>query len=321
MSASVAVVGSYVQDLAFRVSQFAQPGETRIGDFFTGPGGKGSNQAVACHRQGVPTVFIGAIAEDIFGVGYRSWSEQQQLPVKLQYVDSQRTGAASIVVNQKGENQIIVALGANDYLSPHFVKEALQLLPDLQIVLTQAECKLAATQAALEYARVNKLYSIFNPAPIHEDLTLELIQLANCITPNETECQFLLSNFASKKCSFSQPGPSDDEVRDCAECLGLSNLIITLGSQGSVLYSNQSKTAGKSDVVRFSAFPVHAIDTTGAGDAFNGGLAAGLVRFAGDMNRAIRYATVVAALSTERQGTAPAMPTSAHVNQYSSFFS
>jgi ribokinase len=321
MSASVAVVGSFVQDLAFRVNQFAQPGETRIGEFFTGPGGKGSNQAVACHRQGIKTIFIGAVAEDIFGTGYRSWSLQEEMPVSLESVDNKPTGAASIVVNLKGENQIIVALGANDSLSPEHVENTLSAQRKLEVVVTQAECNLSATRAALAYAKREQLYSIFNPAPINDQISLDLIQLASCITQNETECQFLLSKFAGKEQRFSSLEPTDDEVRQCTESLGLSTLLLTLGSKGSIFYC-KSKAANLSDqVLRFPALLVDAIDTTGAGDAFNGGFAAGLVEFAGNFERAIKYATVVAALSTEKHGTAPAMPSKDQVCKYSSFYS
>ncbi len=111
----VVVVGSYVQDLAFNTPVFPSPGESRIGTFRTGPGGKGFNQAVACNRLGVSTLFIGAIGDDIFGAGVRDFISNEGMLAELQVCADHPTAAASIVVNEDAQNLIVVALGANDY--------------------------------------------------------------------------------------------------------------------------------------------------------------------------------------------------------------
>jgi len=322
----IAVIGSFVQDLAFRVSAFPAPGETRIGTFFTGPGGKGSNQAVAAHRQGVPTIFVGAIGNDIFGASYRDWSEQEGLATALLVLDGASTGAASIVVNDQAENSIVVALGANDALSPEHVTSTLSAHPEISVLLLQAESSLKSAEEALHYARTQGLFSIFNPAPINPDISPELVAFADCITPNETECAFLLEKFTGQPCPTGVALLSDDELRTACEHLPCSTILITVGSQGSILYQRRVapgavRSITQGEVLRIPSMPATPVDTTGAGDAFNGGLAAGIVKFQGDLIQAVRYATVVAGLSTERSGTAAAMPSAEEVARFSQFYS
>jgi ribokinase len=326
MSNHVAVIGSFVQDLAFKVETFPATGETRIGTFFTGPGGKGSNQAVACHRQGVATTFIGAIGEDLLGAGYREWSTKEGLSTQLLVVPTLPTGAASIVVNKMAENAIVVALGANDALTPEHVLQAMRKEPALKVALLQAESNLEAAHAALSHARERGLFSILNPAPINPDVTQNLLSLADCITPNETECAYLLHKFAGTPAGTDVTTLSDADLRSVCDKFPSPTVLITVGSQGSILYQRDVPPSWLSGVekgtfVRIPALKVNPIDTTGAGDAFNGGLAAGLIRFNGDIIRAIRYATVVAGLSTERPGTAPAMPSRREVEAHAEFYS
>jgi ribokinase len=325
MSSRVAVVGSFVQDLAFKVENFPATGETRIGTFLTGPGGKGSNQAVACHRQGVGTTFIGAIGEDLLGAGYKEWSLREGLCTQLLVVPSLPTGAASIVVNQKAENAIVVALGANGALTPEHVLQALDREPDLQVALLQAESNLDAAHAALSHARERGLFAILNPAPINPGVTRDLLSLADCITPNETECAYLLQKFAGTPAGIDVTTLADNDLRALCNEFPSPTVLITIGSQGSILYQRDVpppwlRGVEKGTFVRIPALQVKPIDTTGAGDAYNGGFAAGLIHFNGDIIRAIRYATVVAGLSTERPGTAPAMPSRKEVEAHAEFY-
>jgi ribokinase len=326
MSNTVAVIGSFVQDLAFKVETFPATGETRIGTFLTGPGGKGSNQAVACHRQEVATTFIGAIGDDLLGAGYAKWSKEEGLATHLLVVPTQPTGAASIVVNKKAENAIVVALGANDALTPEHVLQALKKESKLKLALLQAESNLDAAHTALSHARERGLFSILNPAPINPDVTLELLSLADCITPNETECSYLLSKFAGAAQGTDVLQLSDADLRSLCDRFPSPTVLITVGSQGSILYQRDVPSpwlrgVQKGTFARIPALAVKPVDTTGAGDAFNGGLAAGLIHFDGDILRAIRYATVVAGLSTERPGTAPAMPSRKEVEVHAEFYS
>jgi len=154
---------------------------------------------------------------------------------------------------------------------------------------------------------------------------LQLLELADYITPNETECAFLLKHLATIDCREDFTKLSDDSIREIASHLPSPALLVTLGASGSILYQREEPRAGisgvaKGEVIRTPALAVKPIDTTGAGDAFNGGLAAGLVKFQGNLPQAIRYATVVAGLSTEKMGTAPAMPTASEVSQHEKFY-
>ncbi len=324
--ARVAVIGSFVQDLAFKAPLFPSPGETRIGHFFTGPGGKGSNQAVASHRQGIATIFIGAIGEDLFGDGYLLWTQKEGLPVDLLRTKTP-TGAASIVINANAENLIVVALGANDDLTPEHVLSALKRETNLSVVLLQAESNISAAMASLAYAKSSGLISIFNPAPINPGVTSDLLALADIITPNETEAAFLAEHIAEAEGGTDVTALDDESIASLCSQFPSDATIITLGSQGSLLYQRKAPRAGlrgcaQGHVARVPALSgVTPVDTTGAGDAFNGGLAAGLVEFQGDLMRAMKYASVVAGLSTQREGTAPAMPTRAEVQRYAEFFS
>lgn len=325
MAHKLAVIGSFVQDLAFTVGNFPAPGQTIIGGFFTGPGGKGSNQAVAAHRQKVETVFIGCVGDDIFATGYREWCAQELLPTKLQTAPGVPTGAASIVINKRAENAIVVALGANDALTPAHVLSVLQQERSLSVVLLQAESNLTAAHAALSHARAHTITSILNPAPINPDISTELVGLADYITPNETETSFLLKHLAGVSCNEDFLKLSDDSLREICAHLPAPAVLMTLGEGGSILYQREAPRAGLTginagDILRTPTIAVKPVDTTGAGDAFNGGLAAGLVKFEGNLPRAIRYATVVAGLSTEKMGTAPAMPTAAEVARHETFY-
>jgi len=325
MPARLAVIGSFVQDLAFTVGSFPAPGQTIIGNFFTGPGGKGSNQAVAAHRQNIPSLFVGCVGDDLFADGYREWCDREGLPIQLLTAPGTPSGAASIVINEKAENAIVVALGANDELTSEHVLSVLERESQLSVILLQAESNLHAADSALSYAQKKGITSILNPAPINPGLTPSLLSLANYITPNETELSFLLEHLAGITCNEDLAKLSDQSIREVCDHLPNTSVLMTLGSHGSILYQREELPPGisgvtKGEVLRTPAIQVQPIDTTGAGDAFNGGLAAGLVKFHGNLPQAIRYATVVAGLSTEKMGTAPAMPFEHEVSKHQSFY-
>jgi ribokinase len=230
------------------------------------------------------------------------------------------------VINARAENAIVVALGANDALTPEHVIAALSKESNLSVVLLQAESSLVAAESALTYARAHGVFSLFNPAPINDGVSASLLSLADCVTPNETEAAFLLDRVYNAPCRDDLATLDDETLKQACSSINAPSILITLGSKGSVLYQREAPHARISGVsqgalLRTPALQVTPIDTTGAGDAFNGGLAAGLVLFGGDLPRAIRYATVVAGLSVERLGTAPAMPTADEVKRFSSFYS
>jgi len=307
----VVVVGSYVQDHAWLTTQFPAVGESRIGTFSTGAGGKGFNQAIACHRQGASTLFIGAIGDDHLGQNAQNFAKQEQLPCAWDIHPERSTAASTITVSIKGENLIVVSLGANSALSTDFLQNHQESFSQAKIILTQLECNLDATRKALSYGRATGATTILNTAPINENLTTNLLELADIITPNETEFAFLLQHLLGVKVTENYWEKDDATLHDLCRRTNVPTVIITLGDKGCFV-SHASENIWKDELVyyRVPTEQVATLDTTGAGDAFSGGLAAGLIHFAGQpFSQAVHHANRVAALSTEIRGTAPAMPT------------
>ena len=200
MTAEVVVIGSYVQDQAWFVERFPRPGETlRANRYNTGPGGKGFNQAIACARQGVAAAFVGAIGDDTFGAFARKFAQDENLPACWQLRDDQPTATSSITVNAQGENQIAMTFGANEHLDPGFVRAQSELFASAKILLLQLENNLDAIDAALEMGKQHQLTSVLNPAPVHRDLSAQMLHGADIITPNETEFSLLLGRFTHEQ--------------------------------------------------------------------------------------------------------------------------
>ena len=311
MSNDVIVFGSYVQDHAWHVDHFAAPGETRRAyAFSTGPGGKGFNQAVACHRQGVATVFMGAIGHDPLGEVAQRFAAAEGLPCRWLIRHDRPTAASSIVVDSRGENQIAVALGANEFFDPAFVRDAEPEFVGAKVLLVQLENNLDAVIAALRMAKRHQLLRILNPAPVHPKLERDLLADIEIATPNETEFAQLLRRMSGVKVDAAGlAGTADERLHQYARELEVSSVVITLGSSGCFVSHGEHARGDSQPYYRVPAESVKVRDTTGAGDAFSGGLAAGLVLFPdAPFRHAVQFATRVAALSTEEVGTAPAMP-------------
>lgn len=302
----VTVVGSFNQDLTFFSDSFPAPGETRIGHFQAGPGGKGFNQAVACQRAGARVVFVGAVGKDSFADDMQTFAASEGLNLELEICDHEPTGAAGIVVNKQAENLIVVALGANNQLSRQHVLKVLPQLTTSKVLLCQVESNLDATLAALSFGQQRNIVTVLNPAPINDGLSLELLSHADILTPNETEFVFLMQHV------FGQSVPEDfwqypdEQLHEYCKQVPVATVILTLGKQG--CFVSQNPSSGQAGYFRVPAITVDTVDTTGAGDAFNGGLATGLVRYNQDLHKAVEFASVVAGLSTTKIGTAPAMP-------------
>lgn len=307
----VIVVGSYVQDHAWTTTQFPAVGESRIGIFSTGPGGKGFNQAIACHRQDVSTLFIGAIGADHLGQNAQSFSEQEGLSCLWEVYPEVSTAASTITINSKGENLIVVALAANAALSTEFLQKHYSSFSYARVILTQLECNLEATRTALSYGRSVGAINILSPAPINENLSTDLLELADIITPNETEFAFLLRHLFATELPENYWECDDENLHSFCRLTAIPTVIITLGDKGCFVSHDSENLHGDNKAYyRISAELVTTVDTTGAGDAFSGGLAAGLIHFSNQaFSHAVRHANRVAALSTEISGTAPAMPT------------
>ncbi|HVX72129.1 MAG TPA: ribokinase [Devosia sp.] len=296
----VAVLGSFVADLAFRAGRLPGVGETMIGSGFKlGPGGKGSNQAVAAARAGAHVTFISKIGRDEFGRIARATWQQEGIVDAVSDSDSAPTGAAFIYVNDRtGENAIIVVPGAAMAITPADVEGAAEAIRNAAVFVTQLEQPVDAALRGLEIARAAAVVTIFNPAPA-EPVPDTLYPLCDFVTPNESEAALLTGVAVA----------SPDDARRAGDVFlrkGVGTALITLGENGVLLHGRTTSL----HLPAFNAGPV--VETAGAGDAFNGGFAAALAR--GDTpEAAARFGCAVAGLSVTRPGTAPAMPTLAEV--------
>lgn len=313
----VLVVGSYVQDNAWQVDSFPVPGETRRArGFSSGPGGKGFNQAVACVRQGVETFFVGAIGEDAAGESAKTFAGRERLNAVWQIHRDISTAASSIVVNAQGENMIAVNLSANEFLDTSFLAAQAEAFTDAAIVLCQLENNLDAVDFALQTAKKNNALCVLNPAPVHPELSRQLLDIADVLTPNETEFSLLCGRFANITLAPEHVTQTDDAMlHQHCRALSANTVVITLGRFGCFVSHGHNLRGDSEYFYRSAPEAVKAIDTTGAGDAFNGGLVAALRLFPQQaFSHAVRHAGQVAALSTETIGTAPAMPSRAQVS-------
>jgi ribokinase len=313
----VAVVGSFVQDLTWKCADFPRPGETVIGAFVTGPGGKGSNQAVAAGRAGVPTVFVGAVGADVFADGARAFYASEGIGARFAVKPGHATGTAAVVVNAAAENEIVVALGANEHLEPRDVDPA--LVTGARVVVCQHETNLAVNAHVFRLAHRSRVTTVLNPAPMRPDFDPSILATTDVLIPNESEFTSLVGLLPG--CTARMRGKSRvhpgapllragdaRELHQLCRATGVATVIVTLGRRGCLV----SLADGTHEVI-----PGHqglkVVDTTGAGDAFVGGFAAGLVRFKGDAVAAARHGNAVAALSVTRPGTAPSMPSRAEI--------
>ncbi len=303
MHPRIVVIGTYVQDLSFRCDHFPQPGESRIGRFTTAAGGKGFNQAVAAHRAGVPTRFVGAVGQDAFAQEARKFCRAEKLPAKLVAKPGRATAAAAVIVNAAGQNQIVVALGAGASLRPADL--GAKPFRNAEVVVCQNETTPELNAQVFRSARRAGAVTVLNPAPMRADFNPALLRLTDVFIPNETEFAAVVNllagtgrkNFTVEKLHALRPAG----LHTLCRTFGVPTVIVTLGGKGCFV----SQADGHA---RIAAYRVQAVDTTGAGDAFVGGFAAGLVKFVGDRLAAARFGNAVAALSVTRRGAAPAMP-------------
>ena len=300
----VVVVGSYVIDLCFNCTSFPRPGETLTGTSRTGPGGKGSNQAVAAGRAGAPTLFVGAIGNDAFGRDAQAFYAAEGIEAKWAIKPKHPTGAAAILVNAEGQNQIIVSLAANERLAKTDLP--VDVISGARIVIAQLEANLTATTHALKLGRAAGALTVLNPAPLRPEFKPTMLKHVDILIPNETEFVELINRLGHQPGKQSLTAAALLKLTPAklhALCgkLGVPVVIVTLGQRGVLI----SRADGFLEV---PAFKVNAVDTTGAGDAFVGGFAAGLLEHGGDLAAAARHGCAVAALSVTKPGTAPSMP-------------
>jgi len=296
----VAVLGIFVVDLAFRAGNMPAIGETVAGSGFAmGPGGKGSNQAVAAARAGAEVTFISRIGRDAFGdLAIKTW-ETEGIRPRVARTSEAPTGAAFIYVHEtRGDNAIIVVSGAADGLSPADVDAAADAIRTSRVFVTQLEQPVAAAQRGLEIARAAGSITVFNPAPAgaFDD---SLFALCDYVVPNETEAEALTGIAVSDLAGARRAG-------EALVAKGAGTALITLGERGALFHGRDRSL----HVPPFAAGKV--VETAGAGDAFVGGFAAALAGGA-DPLEAARFGSATAGISVTRAGTAPAMPRRAEI--------
>jgi ribokinase len=312
-AADVIIVGSYVQDHVWQTDRFPQPGETRRAlGFFTGPGGKGFNQAMACVRQQGKALFIGALGKDALADAARSVADREGLACEWLSLEHVPTAAAGIVVDSTGANQILVNLAANEHLAPAFLRAHSARFQRARIVLVQLENNLDGIREALELGSQHGLLRVLNPAPMHAEIDADLLSACDVITPNETEFAQLIERFCAQLLDAGDVASmSDIALHALCRKLGVATVVITLGASGCFVSHAETGRRGDADACyRVGAEKVHAVDTTGAGDSFSGALVAALSKSPDrPFAESVRLANRVAAMSTERHGAALAIPT------------
>ncbi len=293
-SASVLVVGSYNTGLVSVGSRIPAVGETVVHDRFVQMhGGKGSNQAVAAARLGVPVRMIARVGDDAFGAQAFALYDREGIDRRgVAVVAGEHTGVGMVLVDGQGRNAITVVAGANDRLDPAAIAGYTDLFTGCAVLVVQLESPVATVQAAVDLAAQRGMTVIFNPAParVVED---RLLAACDLVTPNETEAESLTGIRISGVEAAMAAGA---ELRR----RGAKRAIITMAERGSVLVD---ETGGW----HHPAPQVQAVDTTGAGDAYNGALAAALAR-GEDLRFAVRFATRVAAWKVQYAGAIEGLP-------------
>jgi ribokinase len=298
----IAVVGSYATGLTLRVKRLPSRGETVLASGYRADcGGKGSNQAVGCARLGAQVTFVASIGNDDFGKVALQLYREEGIDIKfLRQRPDVPTGVGFILVDEEGHNCIALDPGANESLSPSDIAASGAALRGRAVLLTQLEIPVAAAEAALALGRAEGAVTILNPAPVRP-LPKSVLQSVDLLTPNQTEANVL---------TCRGPDAADDPeavARDLIHA-GVKQVVMTLGEQGALIVTASSTK-------HVAAHAMRAVDTTGAGDAFNAGLASALA-FGENLESAVEFAVITGGLAVTREGVIPSLPKRQEVAQF-----
>lgn len=290
----ILVVGSTNTDMVIKARHLPRPGETILGGtFFMNPGGKGANQAVAAARLGAPVTFICKTGSDIFGHQSQQLFEEEGINTSYIFSDSEHpSGVALITVDEQAENCIVVASGANANLLPVDLAKVEEAIEHADLILMQLEIPMETVEYVVGKGACLGKKVILNPAPAHP-LSAGLLKKLYLITPNETEAEMISGVKITDEVS------AVEAARVLSE-MGVQNVIITLGSKGALAYCE-----GNVDFV--PALKVEAVDTTAAGDVFNGALTVALAE-GRSLTEAVRFACKASAISVTRAGAQSSAP-------------
>jgi len=300
--ANITVVGSLNMDLVVRTPRIPRPGETIIGsDFHTIPGGKGANQAVAAAKLQARVSMVGRVGNDDFGRALLTNLSAVGINSDFVKIDpAAASGIALITVEDSGQNNIVLASGANMALTVQDIESAEERIAQSQIILLQLESPVAAVQAALRLAKKRGVTTVLNPAPA-QPLPEELLRDVDILVPNESETSLLTG--------LPVETPAQAEVAaEQLRRMGIGTVILTLGARGAFVSS--ARESGF-----FPSYPIKAVDTTAAGDAFLGGFAVALAE-GSSLVEATRRGNAAGALAATKLGAQPSMPTRAEWDQF-----
>jgi ribokinase len=298
----VTVVGSFAVGMTLRTSRMPIFGETLIGsDFDMGPGGKGSNQAVGVARLGGNARFAGIIGNDKLGeIATDLYAAEGVETTGLHRTDEAATGVGFIILNEKGENGIILDMGANKLMDAAFVDGLEAQIAGSDVVMSVLELPVEPAARAMELGRKHGVRTILNPAPATY-LDDTILRNVDYLTPNETELRILLG------LEPDDPTSTIDLAHQLRE-RGVGNLVVTLGEKGALVLTDEG-------VTEMPGLAVNVVDTTGAGDAFNSGLAVKLAEGASVLE-AVKFASCVGALACTKLGVIPSLAFRADVDAY-----
>lgn len=290
----ILVVGSSNTDMVIKARHLPRPGETILGgSFFMNPGGKGANQAVTIARLGGQVTFICKTGSDIFGHQSQQLFEEEGINTSYIFSDSEHpSGVALITVDENAENCIVVASGANANLLPSDLNKADEAIAEADLILMQLEIPMETVEYVAEQGHRLGKKVILNPAPAHP-LSPSLLKHLYMITPNETEAKMISGIKITDEASAI-------EAAKVLVRMGVQNVIITLGSKGALAYCDK-------DVEMVPALKVEAVDTTAAGDVFNGALTVALSE-GRSLPEAVRFACKASAISVTRVGAQSSAP-------------
>jgi ribokinase len=287
----ITIIGSIHMDMVTVSEQMPNKGETVFGTHFqTNPGGKGANQAIAAARLGGNVNLIGCVGNDAFGRELVDYFNTQNINVaNVKFVEGQ-TGTATIIVSES-DNSIIVVQGAGKHVTPDFIETKREVIAATDILLLQLEIPLESVIKAVEIAKEYNVTVILNPTPVRK-LPVDLLQQVDYLTPNEHEWELLKEDFMPAHI--------------------MSKLIVTKGDEGVSFFKNDVEH-------KIPAYPINVVDTTGAGDTFNGAFAVALSKGA-SLKVACQFGNAAAALSTTKMGAQSGMPTSKQVEEFMKSF-
>ena len=289
----ICVIGSIGYDLTTYMYKFPKAGETIVGKkFIQNPGGKGDNQVIASARVGGDVTFIGAVGDDNYGELLKKNLEENKVKTHMKIVPNMSSQIATILIDESGENRIVIVPGANNFVDKKQIDDNFDIIKECDIILMQLEIPMETVEYVVDkFYELNKII-ILNPAPGAE-LSDNIIKKCTYLTPNENEIGLITK----------MPYDTIDNIKSAAKCLfdkGAQNVLVTLGEKGAYLKN-------KNDDIIIPTIKVKALDTTGAGDCFNGVFAACLA-MGKNAIEAIKYANVASSISVTRSGAVPSLP-------------